>query len=161
MTRHRSVIRAINYPADEQPSRGQLRASTHTDYGAFTVLRLGGASADGLQLMRRDGSWIDVCLSSGEDCFVINLGDLMARWTNDRWVSTPHRVVNLTTGEERSSRRQSIAFFCNVNMDAKIACIPTCVDAQGGEKYPPITAGEHLLKKHWQTMAGNPCKSST
>lgn len=79
---------------DPVAPRAQVRASTHTDYGSLTILRLGGSFPRGLQAMGAHGEWIDVSVAPGEDAFVINLGDLMARWTNDRWLSTPHRVVN-------------------------------------------------------------------
>mmetsp|Transcript_25739 Transcript_25739/g.54591 ORF Transcript_25739/g.54591 Transcript_25739/m.54591 type:complete len:358 (+) Transcript_25739:39-1112(+) len=155
ITRHRDVIRAINYPEQpEPPPAGQVRASVHTDYGALTILRLGGEYAGGLQVMGVGGEWVDV-ETDGLDAFVINLGDLMARWTNDRWLSTPHRVVNPPEASAAKARRQSIAYFCNINMDAVVECIPTCVGE--GAKYEPITAGEHLMKKHLQTVAGQLC----
>ncbi len=89
---------------------------------------------------------------------MINLGDMMARWTNDRWLSTPHQVVNPPQETAATARRQSIAYFCNVNMDARVECIPTCRDAaEGGAKYEPIAAGEWLMRKHAQTVAGKLC----
>ena len=97
-----------------------------------------------------------MAVQDASDGFVINLGDLMARWTNDRWLSTPHRVVNPADGEAARARRQSLAYFVNVNMDADIECIPTC-HGDDGSKYPTIKAGEHLLTKHQQTVAGKLC----
>ena len=97
-----------------------------------------------------------MAVQDASDGFVINLGDLMARWTNDRWLSTPHRVVNPADGEAARARRQSLAYFVNVNMDADIECIPTC-HGEDGSKYPTIKAGEHLLTKHQQTVAGKLC----
>ena len=94
-TQHRNVIRAINYPAQRPPvvpKPGQVRASMHTDYGSLTILRLGGEFPGGLQVMGATGAWVDVTATADENAFVINLGDLMARWTNDRWLSTPHQV---------------------------------------------------------------------
>ena len=153
--RHRNCLRAINYPEQRHaPTPGQLRASTHTDYGALTILRLGGAHPGGLQALGLGGEWVAV--QDASDGFVINLGDLMARWTNDRWLSTPHRVVNPADGEAARARRQSLAYFVNVNMDADIECIPTC-HGDEGSKYPTIKAGEHLLTKHQQTVAGKLC----
>jgi isopenicillin N synthase-like dioxygenase len=90
-----------------------------------------------------------------KDAFVINLGDLMSRWTNDKWVSTPHRVVNPpleTDGVSR--RRQSMAFFANLNMDAEVKAIPTCVDDTNPAKYPDTSAGEHLMAKHLASTQG-------
>lgn len=87
--RHRSALRALNYPdLAGPPLPGQLRASGHTDYGALTILRA-DPSPGGLQVQTHDGVWHSV--PEIKDSFVINLGDLMARWTNDRWTSTPHR----------------------------------------------------------------------
>ena len=97
-----------------------------------------------------------VSATDEEDAFVINLGDLMARWTNDRWMSTPHRVINPPEEDLAKARRQSVAFFCNINMDAEVECIPTCA-GEGGAKYGTITAGEHLMKKHSATVAGKLC----
>ena len=105
-TQHRNVVRAIHYPAQKPPAvpkPGQVRASVHTDYGSLTILRLGGEFPGGLQVMGATGEWIDVSTTSEEDAFVINLGDLMARWTNDRWMSTPHQVINLDSGSDSGS----------------------------------------------------------
>ena len=156
ISRHRNSLRAINYPEQQTlPLPGQLRASTHTDYGSLTILRLGGQHSGGLQVMGAGGEWIGVD-TQGADAFVINLGDLMARWTNDRWLSTPHRVVNPPDAEAARSRRQSVAYFCNINMDTQVMCIPTCEGADGA-KYEPITAGEHLMRKHSATVSGKLC----
>jgi hypothetical protein len=103
------------------------------------------------QVKLRDGEWHDAPFV--EDGFVINLGDLMSRWTNDKWLSTPHRVIEpqqnnqtATNSTESSSssagakgtpRRQSLAYFANLNMDAHVEAIPTCVSADRPAKYPP------------------------
>ena len=157
--KHRNVIRAIHYPAQLpplEPKPGQVRASMHTDYGSLTILRLGGAHPGGLQVMGANGDWIDVTVTPEDDCFVINLGDLMARWTNDRWLSTPHQVVNPNDSAAAASRRLSIAYFCNIDMDATVECIPTC-QGETGAKYDPIAAGDWLMRKHMQTVAGKLC----
>ncbi len=164
ISRHRNSLRAINYPGlvpPLVPRPGQVRASVHTDYGALTLLRLGGENPEGLQVMGASGAWVDVGAGVG-DGFVVNLGDLMARWTNDRWLSTPHRVVNPPSEKAARARRQSLAYFCNVNMDVRVECIPTCCGGEFGEpKYEPITAGEHLMRKHQQTVAGQLCYEGT
>mmetsp|Transcript_473 Transcript_473/g.1223 ORF Transcript_473/g.1223 Transcript_473/m.1223 type:complete len:135 (-) Transcript_473:507-911(-) len=129
----------------------------HTDYGSLTILRLGGDSPEGLQVMGTNGEWIDVNVGE-EDAFVINLGDLMARWTNDRWLSTPHRVINPPQEQAGRVARRSIAYFCNINPDAVVDCIPTCRDqATGKAKYESCTAGEHLMAKHTATISGRLC----
>ena len=86
-------------------------------------------------MRRRDGRWIDAPPLEG--AYVVNIGDCLMRWTNDIYVSTPHRVVN---GSYRE--RYSIAFFFDPNPDALVAAIPSCV--RDGAKYPPILAGDHL-----------------
>jgi len=101
----------------------------------------------------RDGNWHDVPFIP--DGFVINLGDLMSRWTNDKWVSTPHRVVNPPPGlAGEENRRQSMAYFCNLNMDADVEVIPTCVSPSSPSKYPPTKAGAHLMAKHQASTRG-------
>jgi isopenicillin N synthase-like dioxygenase len=97
---------------DEEPVPGQLRASAHTDYGTITILK---SDAPGLQVSKDKDppTWIDVPYVEG--AFIVNLGDLMKRWTNDRWLSTLHQVVNPDLEDAcwngGSTRRQSVAFF--------------------------------------------------
>ncbi len=141
--RHTSAMRALNYPKIENPLPGQLGAGAHTDYGTLTVL-LPDYEQGGLQVQDADGVWHDVSPVPGS--FVVNLGDAMARWTNDRWRSTMHRVLNPT------DRRQSIAFFHNANWDAVIECIPSCLRPGESPKYPPIEAGPHLMQKFQSTV---------
>jgi isopenicillin N synthase-like dioxygenase len=87
-----SFLRVVNYPPQAaEPEPGQLRAGAHTDYGTLTILRSENV-AGGLQVQSRAGAWLDVRVAP--QAFVVNLGDRMMRWTNDRWVSTPRRVVN-------------------------------------------------------------------
>lgn len=107
--RHTSAMRALNYPPRDHVAPGQLGASAHTDYGTLTIL-LADPVQGGLQVEGADGRWHDVHADAGS--FVVNLGDAMARWTNDRWRSTMHRV------QVPDGRRQSIALFHNANWDA-------------------------------------------
>ena len=120
--KHASAIRALNYPVmnDSYCVSGHTRASAHTDYGTLTILKSGGP---GLQAAKDTNPpiWIDV--PHVENAFVINLGDLMRRWTNNQWLSTLHQVVNPESCDEWT-RRQSIAFFHNVNSDAIVSAIP-------------------------------------
>jgi isopenicillin N synthase-like dioxygenase len=121
-----SALRALNYPAQtEAPRRDQMRAGAHSDYGSLTIL-LPRAGSKGLQIQRADGSWADVPPVPG--AFIINIGDLMQRWTNDRWVSTVHRVVNPVDAEAAMARRQSFAFFHQPNWFAEIKCLDVCLD---------------------------------
>jgi isopenicillin N synthase-like dioxygenase len=145
--RHTSAMRALSYPAQHdvlaRKLDGQLGASAHTDYGTLTIL-LADTTQRGLQVQAPDGRWMDAVPEPGS--LVVNLGDAMARWTNDRWRSTMHRVVV----PER--RRQSIAFFHNANWDASITCLPTCLGPGEQPKYPPIEAGPHLMNKFRSTV---------
>lgn len=146
--RHTSVIRVVHYPAQSKPPMpGQLRAGAHTDYGALTIL-YGDDTPGGLQVKSRNGGWHDVHLAPG--ALVCNVGDLMSRWTNDRWVSNLHRVVN-PPPEHAGINRIAIPFFYNTNHDALIQCIPSCLGDDGEAKYPPVLFSEHYLDK--QTRA--------
>jgi isopenicillin N synthase-like dioxygenase len=142
--RHASLVRLIRYPAvTEPPLEGQLRAGTHTDYGVLTFVR-GDDTPGGLQVKHRQGGWIDV--HPPANAFVCNIGDLMMRWSNDRWVSTLHRVA-VPPPDAKPSDRISLVFFHNPNADTVIRCFPSCVGPRGEEKYPPITVAEHYLAK--------------
>jgi isopenicillin N synthase-like dioxygenase len=141
--RHTSAMRALNYPPLHDAPPGQFGASAHTDYGTLTIL-LADLTQGGLQVESPDGVWRDV--EPVPSSFVVNLGDAMARWTNDRWRSTMHRVT------VPAGRRQSIAFFHNANWDAVIECIPTCLDPGLAPKYPSIEAGPHLMQKFRSTV---------
>ncbi len=147
--RHTSALRLLNYPAlTEPPQPGQLRAGAHTDYGTVTVLRADDAPG-GLEVLV-DDHWTAAPLMA--DSFIVNLGDAMARWTNDRWHSTLHRVVTPPIDVGATSRRQSIAFFHNANWDAVIECIPSCLAVGEVPRYAPVTAGEHLMSKFRATQ---------
>jgi isopenicillin N synthase-like dioxygenase len=146
---HSSAMRAINYPELEaQPVPGQLRAGAHTDYGTLSILRYDDAPG-GLEVMGPDG-WAAVPVVPGG--FVVNIGDMMARWTNDRWVSTLHRGGLPPENAGRSTRRQSIVFFHNVRWDAEVRCLPTCLEPGESPRYEPVPAGPHLLSKFASTV---------
>lgn len=143
--RHISMFRALNYPDQpDEPLPGQLRAGVHSDYGSLTIVRQEDR-AGGLQVMDRSGEWIDVPVIPGG--LVVNIGDLMAEWTNDRWVSTLHRVVNPPRDKAGDSRRISLVLFHQPNYDALIECLPTCLEPGAEPKYAPITSGDHLRSK--------------
>jgi isopenicillin N synthase-like dioxygenase len=148
--RHISGIRVINYPDQpDTPEPGQLRAGAHSDYGALTILKTENVPG-GLQVLNRAGAWVDV--EPVADSFVVNIGDLMQHWTNDRWVSTLHRVVNPPRDRALGSRRQSIVFFYQPNYDALIECLPGCCGPGRPAKYAPVTSGEHRLRKFLKTV---------
>jgi isopenicillin N synthase-like dioxygenase len=152
INRHISRLNVRLYPEQQTaPLPGQLRAAAHTDYGTVTILKPGD-TVGGLQVADRDGNWHDVPTIPGS--FVINLGDLMARWTNDRWLSTLHRVANPPEAAKGGSRRLSIVFFHHANYDAIVSCLPTCVDHGTAPKYEPITVSDYYsMKKSQQRMA--------
>ena len=92
----------------------------------------------------RDGSWHDV--AAPPNTFVVNIGDLMAQWTNDRWVSTLHRVANPPRARAHLPR-QSVAFFHQPNWHTVVECLPGCGSVLNLPKYPPITSGAHFERK--------------
>ncbi len=143
--RRRGTFRAVLYPDQpEEPKPGQLRYGAHSDYGGLTILRQDDAPG-GLQVFTKGGEWIDVRPVPGS--FVINIGDLMARWTNDRWRSTLHRVVNPPRDSQGYTRRLSLVMFTGPNDDAMISCLPTCVDERHPAKYPPVRASDYIKEK--------------
>jgi isopenicillin N synthase-like dioxygenase len=115
----------------------------HTDYGILTVLL--ADAAPGLQIVGPDGGWHDVLPLS--DGFVVNLGDALAVWTNDRWKSTLHRVVPPPAGATGEARRRSFAYFHDGNLDAVIECLPSCCGPDDPPRYAPITLGQHIMNK--------------
>jgi isopenicillin N synthase-like dioxygenase len=148
---HSSSMRVINYPApDGEIEPGQLRAGAHTDYGCMTILRTEDAPG-GLQVQTPGGEWLDVQAVPGS--FVVNLGDMMARWTNDRWAATLHRVAVPPADRAARSRRQTIVFFHDPRADAVIDCIPGCADADHPAHYEPITALDHVRSKAARALA--------
>jgi len=145
MRRHFSIMACHYYPPQlEHPQAGQLRAGAHTDFGAMTILAMTDALG-GLEARTVDGNWTKVTARPGE--VVINIGDLMARWTNDRWRSTLHRVVNPPGLSMANSERQSIGFFVHPDYDAPVSCIGSCLALGETPRYPPITAGHHIKMK--------------
>ena len=142
MDRHFSVLSALHYPdppaAPAAPAPGQMRSGAHTDFDALTILRPDHAPGR-LQVMTKAGVWAEAPLVPG--AFIVNIGDLLARWTNERWVSTLHRVVNPQGAQARRSRRLSLGYFQEINPEVEVAALPGTVDAGNPARYPPITAG--------------------
>ena len=143
------ALRIIRYPPTETAALpGQWRAGAHTDYGTFTLL-LSENRPGGLQVHTREGDWIDV--STPADAFVVNIGDLMMLWTNDRFVSNPHRVAIPPDDAGDAADRLSVVFFHHPNYDAEITCIPTCTDAAHPPKYEPVFSGPYRVAKYTST----------
>ena len=150
--KHMSTMSVNNYPDQPiAPLPDQMRASPHTDYGAFTILHTEDKPG-GLEVYCEDGTWQAVPIVPG--AYIINVGDLMARWTNDRWVSPLHRVVNPPRDKSEGSRRQSVVFFFHPNYDATVACLPSC-ETGGKAKYEPIKAFDHLFEKINRSRVSN------
>uniref|UniRef100_A0A7S1FXQ8 Fe2OG dioxygenase domain-containing protein n=1 Tax=Corethron hystrix TaxID=216773 RepID=A0A7S1FXQ8_9STRA len=139
-----TTLRMLNYPAQVPGAANPetTRNAEHTDYGTLTILW--SPDSRGLQARSRRGEWVDVV--APVDRFIINIGDLMMNWTNDRWISTLHRVI--PHADTVGTRRMSLPFFHNPNPDAMIECIPSCFDnASNPSKYQPILAKSHLEMK--------------
>lgn len=141
---HASALRLAYYPPLEaRPAEAEFRAGAHTDYGTLTILRLD--AEPGLQVLDHGGAWIDVDAPDG--AMVVNLGDLMQRWTNDRWRSTMHRVV--VPDGRHAHDRLTMPFFHNANWDA---CVEAIVATGETPRYEPIVAGAHLMEKFRSTV---------
>jgi len=145
MSHHISTLRLVHYPALQgELEPGALRSGEHSDTGVLTILLID--ENPGLQVKSRTGDWVDI--KQVPDVFIVNIGDMMMQWTNDRWVSTRHRVVNPLEGAGGVARRLSIPYFSQPNYDATIACIETCTGPDNPPKYKPVTSGEHRLRRH-------------
>lgn len=139
--RHSCALRALHYPPlDRAPEPGQLRAGAHSDYGSLTILRPGEGKG-GLEVQARDGEWVAVPVV--DDAFVVNIGDVMERWTNDRWRSTVHRVAVPPDEVAAVEERYSIAFFQNPSPDAVIEVVPTAETP----RYEPVLFADWLRRK--------------
>lgn len=138
-----SMFRVLHYPSiTDTPEPGQIRAGEHSDYDNLTIC----AIEEGLQARNRNGDWVDVPVI--KEALVVNIGDFLMRWTNDRWVSTRHRVVNPTLESGNNRSRLSLIYFYECNYDAVIDCAPTCKSAEQPQKYPPIGAGDYMTEKY-------------
>ncbi|MGY0216370.1 isopenicillin N synthase family dioxygenase [Endozoicomonadaceae bacterium StTr2] len=137
----RTTMRTIYYPSPspEPADSEQLGAGVHTDYGMFTFLFQDGVS--GLEILDKDDKWIGV--SPARDKIIINTGDLMERWTNGVFRSTRHRVRMNPDSEPR----YSAAIFFDPDDDTVVETLPSCINDSRPNRFPPITAGEHILGK--------------
>ena len=139
------VLRMNNYrlpSPDAELEPDQLGMGAHTDYGIVTVLW--ADRVPGLEIHGADGNWHPVMPADG--ALLVNLGDATARWTNEEWISTLHRVAAPRARGILVPRR-SAAYFHDGNVDAVIECLPSCVSADNPARYEPVTVGEHLAAK--------------
>ncbi|GAB4015350.1 MAG: isopenicillin N synthase family oxygenase [Bdellovibrio sp.] len=134
-----SILRVIHYPPTKgQDTKNSVRSAAHEDINLITMLV--GATASGLQLLDRDGTWLDVNSKPGQ--IVVDTGDMMARLTNGVLPATTHRVIN---PDDDESARYSMPFFVHPHSKASLKCLPSCVG--NGVKEPEITAGEFLNQR--------------
>jgi isopenicillin N synthase-like dioxygenase len=153
LDRNMSALRINCYPEQpEPPEPGQIRAGAHTDYGTLTIL-MSDQSAGGLNALHRDGYWLDVVPEPNS--YVINIGDVMQIWTNDRWVSTVHRVVNPPRELASTARRHSVVFFHQPNYDATIETLVSCHGPDRPKRYASFTYAEHWMGK-WMATKKEP-----
>lgn len=137
-----SILRAIHYFPIEDPDsipEDAVRAAEHGDINLITLLM--GASAEGLEIQRRDGKWFPV--TALPEQIVVNVGDMLARLTNDKLKSTIHRVVN-PPKEKMKTSRYSIPFFLHPRSEMDLTCLESCVSADHPKQYSDMTAGEFL-----------------
>lgn len=146
---HLSELIANHYPPQPTPPLpGQIRQGAHTDFGTLTILRASDG-IPGLQVRPRDSaSWLDV--PPVRDGFLVNISDLMTRWTNGRWVSPLHRVNN-PPAEYAHRDRLTIPFFHNPAQDVVVAPVPTTIDDEHPARYEPVLAGDWIRKKMGRT----------
>lgn len=137
-------VRLLHYPP-HPPSAAfnQLGAGAHTDWGSITMLLQD--ECGGLEVKHASGEWIRATPMPGT--LVVNLGDMVRRWTNDIYHSTMHRVLNNASGKDR----YSVASFFNPNYQFRVECLPTCLPEAGDPLYPPCTVGEHIKEMFERT----------
>ncbi|MFI5152748.1 MAG: isopenicillin N synthase family dioxygenase [Chitinophagales bacterium] len=134
-----SILRAIHYPPITREPKSAIRAEQHEDINLITLLV--GASADGLQILTKQNEWVSV--TSLPEQIVVNVGDMLQRFTNNRLKSTTHRVVN-PPREKWHTSRFSIPFFLHPKSKMSLACLESCIDKDHPKAYADLSAGEYL-----------------
>ncbi len=137
-----SILRPIHYPPITEEPKDAVRAAEHEDINLITLLM--GASADGLQVLNKQGEWLGVTALPGQ--IIVNVGDMLQRHTNNKLRSTTHRVVN-PPKEAWGSSRFSIPFFLHPRSEMPLNCLENCIDPNNPKQYEDITAGEYLNER--------------
>jgi isopenicillin N synthase-like dioxygenase len=134
-----TFLRLLHYPP-QPPESGpdSFGSAPHTDYGFITILAQDNSG--GLSVRRADGTWLSAPPVPGT--VVVNVADMLSRWTNGRWQSTPHSVRNLSGGD-----RYSCPFFFDMSMDAVVECVPTCTGPGNPPSHPPVRYGDYLMER--------------
>lgn len=146
---HSGAVMLLHYPPiTESLLPGQLRSGAHTDFGTMTLLFHHG-SAEGLEIQRPDGTWLHAPSIPG--AAIVNVGDLLTRWTNGQLRSVLHRVVS-PQGEGAQRPRYSATLFYEPRHEVVISCLEPCQSATKPPLYPPITAGERLAERRRETI---------
>ncbi len=134
-----TFLRLLHYPPQPPDSPDDAFGSApHTDYGFLTILCQD--TAGGLEVRRADGTWLKAPPIPGT--WVVNVADMLHRWTNGRWQSTPHRVKNLSGGD-----RFSNPYFFDMDMDSIVQCVPTCASPANPPLHPPVRYGDYLMER--------------
>ncbi|WP_369958888.1 isopenicillin N synthase family dioxygenase [Pseudomonas benzenivorans] len=140
-----TIQRLLHYPPQFGTiTKKEIGIGAHTDYGFLTILSQD--SNGGLQVQNRDGEWVSA--PPVADTFIVNIGDLVQTFTNDRYISTMHRVIN-TSGVDR----YSVPFFIDLDFDAVVDVVPSCISADKPSKYQPYTSGQHKYKRFVDSYA--------
>jgi len=137
-----SILRAIHYPPIVDEPKSAIRAEQHEDINLITLLV--GASAEGLQLLDKNGEWLPITAPEGH--IIVNVGDMLQRLTNNKLSSTTHRVVN-PPKEKWHTHRYSIPFFLHPRSEMDLTCLDSCVTAERPIAFEPITAGAYLEQR--------------
>lgn len=141
-----SVLRLLHYPPHPSDApKNQFGCGAHIDWSLFTLLLQN--QCNGLEMYHPSGQWVSVKPIAGT--FIMNVGDILSRWTNDFYRAAPHRVLNYSDRD-----RYSIPFFFDINYHALVQCLPTCQSSDNLPKYPAFVAGEHIIKRYQQSYRG-------
>ncbi len=134
-----ATLGLLHYPSNQNNrDESHLGAGAHTDFGCLTILAQD--EVGGLQIQDANGDWMDA--PPVENTFVINIGDMMARWSNDTFASTRHRVIS-----HPHKHRYSLPFFYDPEFDTPVACLDSCQDSDNPPKYLPTTGGQYLIDR--------------